>query len=105
MATPAEPTTEQLQAAFERMRGPDWPDTLHDLIQAVQRFGVVTGAAKAIARGERVDQRTDATALPPARTFEHPARREGARPFPARRRDDNAVDLKARASGEKPDEE
>lgn len=105
MATPVEPTTEQLQAAFERMRGPEWPDTLHDLLQAVARMGVVTSAAKAIARGERVEARGAVTTAP-VRTFEHPPRREGARPFPARRRDDpQAVDLKSRAAGEKPDQE
>lgn len=104
MAIHAEPTTEQLQAAFERMRGPDWPDTLHDLMQAVARFGVVNSAAKALARGERVETRGDSTT--PVRTFERPARREGARPItPARRRDDQVVDLKSRAAGEKPDQE
>lgn len=105
MATHVEPTAEQWQAAFERMRGPEWPDTLHDLLQATARMGIVTSAARALARGERVDQRNDAAAPLPVRTFEHPARRDGARPFPTRRRDDQAVDLKSRAAGEKPEQE
>ena len=104
MSTPIEPTHQQDQVGFERMRGPEWPDTLHDLMQAVARMGVVTSAARAIARGERVEAR-GAIEPAPVRALERPARREGARPFPARRRDDApAVDFKSRAAGERDDE-
>jgi len=102
-----EPSQQDLEAAFVCLRQPDWPASLHDLIQAAIRYGTVLATARHIANGGQVSRKPDITELlsTPVRTFEHPARREGVRPFPARRRDDHAVDLKSRAAGEKPDQE
>jgi hypothetical protein len=100
------PTTEQLQAAFARVRGDGWPATLHELAQAAARYAVVLGAAQALARGQRVlareSQQPAATPTePPARTFEHPARLTGARPVPRRRHGDH--DPKRLAAGDRDD--
>ena len=97
------PTTDHLQAAFERVRGDDWPTSLRELQQAAARLAVVTGAAQALARGERVLARESCQPCAlPARAIEHPARLTGTRPTPARRHGD-AVDLKRRASGDRDD--
>lgn len=106
----AAPTDEHLQDAFARVRGDGWPATLHELQLATARMAVVTGAAQALARGQRVLARESlqpcaacAAEAAPARTFEHPARLAGARPTPARRHGDAGPDLKRLAAGDRDD--
>lgn len=100
MSTPA-PTTEQLQAAFARVRGDDWPATLQELHQAAARLGIVTAAAKAMARGERVLARESLE--PCAACSAPPARVAASRPIPMRRHGDTTPDLKRLAAGDRDD--
>lgn len=98
------PTADQLEVAFSRIRGDDWPSTLHELAQAAARMKLVECAAKALARGERVPARQAANDTPPApvRALAHPARLYGAGPIPHRSRSDGP-DLKRLAAGDRDD--
>lgn len=101
-------TDADLQAAFARVRGDGWPTSLHELQQAAARLAIVTGAAQALARGERVLAREQqhpgpgTTTEPPVHTFKPIARHPGTRLNPARHHGD-AVDLKRLASGDRDD--
>lgn len=107
MPRPVEPSLQHLEAAFVGLRGTDWPTSLHELQMAVSRYGIVLAAARQLANGGRISRPDVAAELSaPVRNFTHPARRDGVRPtLPARRRDDQVIDLKSRAAGEKPDQE
>jgi hypothetical protein len=100
------PTAAQLQAAFNLVRGDDWPVTLLELQLAEGRMAVVEGAAMALARGQRVLPRQGLldAAVPPVRTFDHPARLAGARPTTPTRRRTDGLDAKRLAAGERDDD-
>ncbi|WP_457425613.1 hypothetical protein [Roseateles sp. P5_E7] len=104
MPHPVEPSQYHLNEAFAHQHKPDWPvHTWADLARAALLYGIVAGSAHRLANGHPLvsagPDLAGAITNPPARPA--PPRQSGARPFPARRREDPGVDLKSRAAGEK----
>jgi len=102
-------TNDHLQRAFEQARRPDWPPTLHELLTAVARAKLVQGLAQRLAKGQGMSAALDEVepAPPPLRRSDFPPRPPSARALghtERRRRDDQGVDLKSRAAGEREDE-
>ncbi|MDT8998370.1 hypothetical protein RQP53_03660 [Paucibacter sp. APW11] len=65
-----QPTSEDLQTAWDLVAHRDWP-SLHELALAAARYKVLQGAALRVARGERVTR--DNTPEPQAPAVQTPA--------------------------------
>lgn len=60
-----QPSNDDLQAAYQLLRKPDWP-AYADIMAAARHYQVIRGAAQRLARGERIERPSDALQHIPA---------------------------------------
>lgn len=53
-----QPSNDDLQAAYQLLRKPDWP-AYADIMAAARHYQVIRGAALRLARGERIERPSD----------------------------------------------
>lgn len=91
-------TTDHIQRAYAQLRKADWPP-LDEMQRMATQMAIVRSRACALANGRPLPAEPLAAApaprSPSPRALGHTERR---------RRDDQAIDLKSRAAGEKPED-
>ncbi|RZL32867.1 MAG: hypothetical protein EOP35_19205 [Rubrivivax sp.] len=106
MPHPIEPSLQHFEDAFARMHKAEWPvHSLAELSHAARLYGLVSGSAHRLANGHQLVT-TEAEVAGPI-TNPRPARaappRAAGPTYPHRRRDDDGVDMKRRAAGDRDD--
>lgn len=60
-----QPSNDDLQAAYQLLRKPDWP-AYADIMAAARHYQVIRGAAQRLARGERIERPLDVLTSAPS---------------------------------------